>query len=167
MTTTSYLKRVFVEDNNVKNVDQQIQINSFLDGDTGAYSADEFVRVNFAVGQPSENPVIELDDVPLLVTDIANVGSGTVEYIYGYDLTFDGMNVEGDNDDCVYAEESNFFEEGNRNGDSILVGSCYMEIDYSIEQEVEEDGISFRIFEANVGYLYTLQEQIAVEVDLR
>jgi hypothetical protein len=169
MVTESYLKRVFVDDYDLDNEFQQQAIAAFLDKDEKTYSADEFVRVNFAVGQPSENPVIELDDVPLLVTDIENIGEGSIGVINGYELILDGLNLESENgnDECVYGYEPIYFDEGNDEGDSILVGSCYVSLDYSIEEEIERKGMTFRIFQAKVDYDYFLQEKYKVEVALR
>lgn len=172
METTSYLKRVVVEeydyDSPFKNADVNELIDPFFStgGANGrAYYPEEFVALNFGI---SDQKVLELDSYPLLVSSIENIGEGSINEILWYDIDIGGFEPDSEMYNCFSGDSySVYVEEDNRKGYSEPLGSCYLIMDSEVQDAVDRFDVSFHEFEAHVGYSYTLKESYNVEVDLR
>tara|TARA_Y100000310_G_C20627684_1_gene786874 strand:- start:478 stop:1707 length:1230 start_codon:yes stop_codon:yes gene_type:complete len=167
MQTHSYLKRAVVEqydeENPMRDATQYQLLSAFFSGDGkngDAYYADEFVAINFAIGEK----IIELDDYPVLSSNIENIGDGTITEIVSYSLELGELEIQGDDDSCAYGQNT-YIEEDNNEGDSVFLGSCFVSFE-SVEDTVEDYGISFHNFIANVDYKYQIKGKFRMEVDI-
>ncbi len=119
-TTVTYLKRAFVNEYDEDNSLLIERINSYVDN-TGPYSADEFARINFIIGEPADNHIIALDNIPTVNIELENIGDGKIVSVNSYSLELDDFEI--DDYDCLAGGvDSVFLPDDQR--DSIFIGSC-------------------------------------------
>lgn len=170
MQTQTYLKRAIVEkydeDNPMRDANQYQLLSAFFigDGKNGeAYYPEEFVVIVFEIG----DKVLELDDSPLLASRVENVGDGSIVEILDYYIEVEDLDIQGDSTSCYSGGAGSvYIEEGNNEGDSFPLGSCYVDFGSDIENTVEDYDVSFQIFKGTITYSYSLESKFKVEVDL-
>ncbi|MBI2145975.1 DUF2304 domain-containing protein [Candidatus Woesearchaeota archaeon] len=120
---------------------------------------EEFARINFAFGNPLENPIIESTENVVLSSTVENVGRGKIIAVKNYELQLPGFSV----DDTRCLSGSLAVSTSPRSGDNIYLPSCFIT---ALPPELQAPSeYVFKEFEATLSYDYEISTSVPIEVE--
>lgn len=142
LETDSTLRRLFVGEKTQEEKDQLRRDYFPQSNDYKSQAPKEFVRINFLIGEPPSNPIIDSEDTPLLTAVVENIGSGELTGIDSVDIELpEGLRPISDPARCSlldYAEyegrtthfiKRDFQINKLEKGKNLPVGICVLEVE--------------------------------------
>jgi len=168
LTTKSRLSRAFIGTKETAWKEEWIPkiMRTHFPGDSRfSKSPAEFARINFAFGNPLENPIIEGSSGVILSSTVENLGQGKITRIAEYKLNLadeHGERFTADTPKCLEDQNINPPEE-NFQKQVIHLPTCVVEIPSSLQKTPE---YVYQEFTGEVRYDYVLKKEVPLEVQV-
>ena len=168
LQTTSRLRRLFIGEKSEEEK-KELKRDYFPAGQELSLSPPEFVRINFLIGEPPTNPLIDNKDNPILIATIENIGKGEIVNIGKAEISMvEGLRVVPDPKLCnlIMANnkliQSDFKIEGIGKKQKIPFGVCALEMDTNLRNP--EEYFVNKEFTAVIDYTYKVRKQFSFRV---
>ena len=162
LETKSRLQRAFIGTKNREWKEQWIPkiMEAHFPGSSHLSQApEEFARLNFAFGNPLENPLIETTGNLILSSTVENVGRGKIVALESYALQLPGFSV--DDPRCLGGSTPEL-PTSPRSGDEVYLPNCFIT---ALPPELQNPSeYVFKEFEAALRYDYQITTSVPLEV---
>lgn len=166
LTATSRLGRAFIGKKDEAWKEEWVPkiLSTHFSGNTYlSQGAPDFARLNFALGNPAENPIIEGGKKVVITSNLENVGGGKITDVKFYDL---GLEAEfsGADTECIRGDGSNIHIPDISKAyvkEVIFFPTCT--VDVPSLWETVEDYVTAE-FKATVQYSYSLSKEVDIEI---
>lgn len=169
LETPSRLQRLFIGNKLEKWKEENLPklMSAYFSGQNYlSQSPNDFVRLNFALGDPSENPIIKDQERVFLVPNIENLGSGEIAAITGYQIkTPEGFEIVGSQAGNNCKQGTNVAIPGSKTQTSkvIYLPICQLSVPAGFRNQPEDEYL-YQSFEAIVKYDYLIKKELDIKV---
>lgn len=169
MKTSSFLQRAFIgnketaeatnlgvswkEENIPKIMSAHFPGKTYL-----SQSSEDFARINFALGNPLENPVIEGEGEVFLASTIEDLGDGEIVKVHSYKIDLPNFTPKDNN--CLQGE-FDVPKTKNKFKEIFQLTNCQVTIPEDLKNP--EDYL-IKTFEAELVYDYLIKKEVEIEV---
>ncbi len=167
LETVSNLRRVFMGESYGQQTRDNILKDFFPQGMPGSLGPNEFARLDFAAGNPSDEPLIEAADDIHLRAVIRNLGKGTLTAVKAVEIRWlPPLRLTALPGECGYVQQDNrLTKEGITPPESKKVVTplplCILEMDDALRQQE-----TFKLvdFTGTLNYDYLLEKSFPIDV---
>ncbi len=165
LTSTSRLQRAFIgkKDEAWKEAWVPKILSMHFSGNTYlSQAAPDFARLNFALGNPAENPIVESGKKVVITSNLENVGGGKITNVGLYKLDLEEFNV--DNIECIGGDGSNIHVPDTAKSyvkEVVFFPTCLADVPSSLDDV--EDYVTAE-FKGTIQYSYSITKPVDIEV---
>ncbi|MBI4980824.1 hypothetical protein HZC30_04685 [Candidatus Woesearchaeota archaeon] len=166
LIAASRLGRVFIGKKDEKWKEEWIPkiLSAHFSGSTYlSQGAPDFARLNFALGNPAENPIVESGKKVVITSNLENVGGGKITGVSSYHLGLENY-FSGADTECIQGDSSNVHIPDTAKSyvkEVIFFPTCT--VDVPSVWETVEDYVTAE-FKAAAQYDYSLSKEVDIEV---
>jgi hypothetical protein len=170
LTATSRLQRAFIGKKDEKKDEKwkeewvpKILSTHFSGSNYLSQGAPDFARLNFAVGNPAENPIVESGKKVVITSNLENVGGGKITAVKFYNLGLE-KEFSGADTGCIFGDSSNVHIPDTSKSyakEVVFFPTCLIDVP-SVWETLDDYVIAE--FKAAAQYDYSLSKEVDIEV---
>jgi len=164
LVSTSRLTRAFIgQKNSTEKTEliKKIKSTYFASNNAISLSPNDPVRINFALGEPPSDPIIESEDNVLLRVDAEKTGEGELTKIISYSVDLNPIPTSN----CFQGGETDYSSSKNTFiSQTYPLASCFVNLPNELKMPTEEYVI--KEFTAKLTYNYKIQKKMGVTVTI-